>query len=57
MDIKKQSSAQPEVSPPDLTSTLKSATPLSALQLNNFKLDIKHTVLTPEYLENIDKQG
>lgn len=57
IDIKKQSSAQPEVTPPDLTSTIKSATPLSALQLNNFKLDIKHTVLTPEYLENIDKQG
>ena len=26
---------------------------LSALELNNIKLDIKHTVLTPQYLENL----
>lgn len=26
---------------------------LSAMDLNNIKLDAKHTVLTPEYLENL----
>lgn len=30
-----------------------SARPLSAMELNNIKLDIKHTVLTPQYLENL----
>lgn len=28
---------------------------LSLLDLNNIRLDIKHTVLTPEYLENLQK--
>lgn len=32
---------------------IKSATPLTALQLNDFRLDVKHTVLTPEYLEKM----
>lgn len=40
---------------PDPILTLKSAVPLSALQLNGFKLDIKHTILTPQYLENLSK--
>lgn len=44
------------VAAPDLTLTLKSATPLSALQLNGYKLDVKHTILTPQYLENISKE-
>lgn len=26
---------------------------LSPMDLNNIKLDIKHTVLTPQYLENL----
>ena len=26
---------------------------MSAMDLNNIKLDIKHTVLTPQYLENL----
>lgn len=35
---------------------LKSAQKLSPLQLNNIRLDVKHTILTPDYLENlIDK--
>ncbi|MCH5238035.1 MAG: hypothetical protein J1E95_09590 [Muribaculaceae bacterium] len=32
---------------------LKSAVVLSPLQLNNIRLDVKHTVLTPDYLENL----
>ena len=30
-----------------------SAKELSALDLNNIKLDAKHTVLTPQYLEDL----
>lgn len=36
---------------------IKSATPLTALQLNGYKLDVKHTVLTPEYLESLPKES
>ena len=36
-----------------MDSNLISAKELSALDLNNIKLDIKHTVLTPQYLENL----
>lgn len=32
---------------------LTSVKELSAMDLNNIKLDIKHTVLTPQYLENL----
>lgn len=32
---------------------LTSAKELSAMDLNNIKLDIKHTVLTPQYLEDL----
>ncbi|MCH5214729.1 MAG: hypothetical protein J1E97_06000 [Muribaculaceae bacterium] len=32
---------------------LSSAKELTALDLNNIKLDIKHTVLTPQYLEDL----
>ena len=32
---------------------ISSAKELSALDLNNIKLDIKHTVLTPQYLEEL----
>lgn len=32
---------------------ISSATELSALDLNNIKLDIRHTVLTPRYLEDL----
>ena len=32
---------------------IKSASPLTALQLNGFRLDVKHTILTPEYLEKM----
>ena len=34
---------------------ITSATELSAMDLNNIKLDIKHTVLTPQYLEDLIK--
>lgn len=40
----------------NLQLTLKSATPLTALQLNSYKLDIKHTILTPQLLENLSKE-
>lgn len=33
-------------------STAKELTPL---ELNNIKLDIKHTILTPQYLEDLIK--
>ena len=32
---------------------ISSGKELSALDLNNIKLDIKHTVLTPQYLEDL----
>ncbi len=32
---------------------LKSAVKLSGLELNGFRFDIKHTVLTPELLEKM----
>lgn len=33
--------------------TLKSATRLTPLQLNTFRFDVKHTLLTPENLERM----
>ena len=30
---------------------------LSAMDLNNIKLDLKHTVLTPEYLDGLITEG
>ena len=32
---------------------INSAKEMSALDLNNIKLDVKHTVLTPQYLEEL----
>ena len=32
---------------------LKTAKELTALEMNNIKLDAMHTVLTPQYLENL----
>ena len=32
---------------------INSAKELSAMDLNNIKLDIKHTVLTPQYLKDL----
>lgn len=40
---------------PILPNDVTSATPLSPLDLNGYKLDIKHTILTPEYIENLEK--
>lgn len=38
-----------------METNLNSATELSAMDLNNIKLDIKHTILTPQYLEDLIK--
>lgn len=43
-----------------MDTNLTSAKELSAMDLNNIKLDVKHTVLTPEYLEDLiakNKEG
>ena len=34
----------------------KSAVRLSLLDLNNIRLDVKHTILTPSYLENLPEE-
>lgn len=34
---------------------IASVTPLSALELNGIKLDERHTILTPQYLESLLK--
>ena len=36
-----------------MENNISSAKELSAMDLNNIKLDIKHTVLTPQYLEDL----
>lgn len=36
-----------------MDSNISSATELSAMDLNNIRLDIRHTVLTPQYLEDL----
>ena len=41
----------------NLNDFIKSAVPMTPLQLNNIKLDVKHTLLTPEYLDNIEKSN
>lgn len=35
---------------------LRTATQITPLQLNAIKLDVRHTVLTPEYLEDLLKK-
>lgn len=37
-----------------LPSGITSAEPLTPLQLNGIRLDVRHTVLTPDYLEHLD---
>ena len=48
-----------ENSPGTINSSIESivpgATKLTPLELNNIKLDDKHTLLTPDYLENLSK--
>lgn len=39
-----------------LDEVLKNGAPLTPLELNSIKLDDKHTLLTPDYLENISSQ-
>lgn len=36
-----------------MENVISSAKELSAMDLNNIKLDSRHTVLTPQYLEDI----
>lgn len=36
-----------------METNISSAKELSAMDLNNIKLDAKHTVLTPQYLEEL----
>lgn len=36
---------------------LSSAKKLTPLDLNNIKLDVRHTVLTPDYLEKLIQKG
>ena len=38
-----------------MESNITSAKEMSAMDLNNIKLDAKHTVLTPQYLEDLIK--
>lgn len=35
---------------------VKSATKLTLLQLNAIKLDVRHTILTPDYLEKLSQE-
>ena len=40
----------------DLTALITSATKLTPLQLNNIRLDIRHTILTPDYLDKLAEE-
>ena len=40
----------------DLTALISSATKLTPLQLNNIRLDIRHTILTPDYLDKLAEE-
>ena len=42
---------------PDLTGLTGSAAKLTPLQLNGIRLDVRHTVLTPDYLDNLVAEG
>ena len=53
MDNNDNTAGQPEGDLPTLS--LKSAAPLTPLQLNGVRLDVRHTVLTPDYLEGLLK--
>lgn len=39
-----------------MAQTLAAAEKLTPLQLNGIKLDARHTILTPDYLELVEKQ-
>lgn len=39
--------------PDNIEEKLSSATKLTPLELNGIKLDIKHTILSPDYLEGL----
>lgn len=36
---------------------IPSATPLTPLELNGIRLDVKHTILTPDYLEKLHESS
>lgn len=36
---------------------LRTVTKLTPLELNNIKMDVRHTVLTPDYLEKLTESG
>ena len=42
--------------PPESLPGVKSATKLTALDLNGIRLDSRHTLLTPDYLEQLLKE-
>lgn len=37
----------------NLLPDIQSATPLTPLQLNGIRIDVKHTILTPDYLDSL----
>lgn len=37
----------------DLSALSGAATPLTPLQLNGIRLDVRHTILTPDYLDKL----
>ena len=39
----------------NLEKRVSSATKLTLLDLNSIKLDVKHTILTPDYLERLSR--
>lgn len=41
---------------PDSAEVLDSAVKLTPLQLNGIKLDAKHTILTPDYLDKLAQE-
>lgn len=41
---------------PDAAEVLDSAVKLTPLQLNGIKLDAKHTILTPDYLDKLAQE-
>lgn len=55
MEIQKEQTDKPAIDKGESGTFLSSAAKLTPLELNNIKLDIRHTVLTPDYLEGLMK--
>lgn len=49
--------AKQPVQPSTTTSAGVNVTKLTPLDLNNIRLDVHHTILTPTYLEDLIKKG